>query len=143
MRIVPSMAGRMLSGKLPALPRLGVSIVDVRDLVDLHLKAMTAPEAAGQRFAAASDFLWMTDIARTLREHLGARAAKVPTRGMPDFVVRLLALVDSDLRLLAPNLGLRQEFSSAKAQRLLGWHPRPAARSILDGAESLLREGLV
>lgn len=138
-----AMVAQLLGGKMPALPRFGSSIVDVRDLVDLHLKAMTAPEAAGQRFAAASDFLWMTDIARALREHLGARATKVPTRVLPDAVVRLLALVHSDLRLLVPNLGLRQEFSSAKAQRLLGWHPRPATRSILDGAESLLREGLV
>ena len=134
---------RMLAGKIPALPRIGFAVVDTRDLVDLHIKAMLAPEAAGQRFVAAGDFLWMADMARLLREILGPRAGKVPTRGMPDFVVRLAALFNYEARLIAPNLGRRREFSSAKAGRLLGWDQRPARETVLDCARSVLDTGLI
>jgi dihydroflavonol-4-reductase len=134
---------RMLRGQMPRLPRLGFTMVDVRDLVDLHLKAMTAPEAAGQRFVATSDFLWLADIARLLREHLGPRAAKVSTRMAPDLLVRFGALFDPELRQLVGDLGVRREFSTAKAARLLGWRARPSAEAVLASAEGLVREGLV
>ena len=134
---------RMLDGKLPAIPRIGWPIVDTRDLVDLHIRAMTAPEAAGQRFVAAGDFLWMADIARLLRENLGPRSGRVPTRGLPDFVLRFAALFNDEARLIAPKIGLRREFSSAKAERLLGWRTRPARETVLDCARSVLDGGLV
>jgi dihydroflavonol-4-reductase len=137
------MMARMLRGEFSRLPRLGFSVVDVRDLVDLHLLAMRTPEAAGHRFAGTSDFLWMTDMARVLRERLGARAAKVPTGLAPDFLVRVGALFNPELRQLTGSLGRRNEFSTAKAERMLGWRARPAAESIVDCAESLVREGLV
>jgi dihydroflavonol-4-reductase len=137
------LVARLLSGRISRLPRLGFSLVDVRDLVDLHLRALRAPEAAGERFAASSEFLWMADLARLLRERLGERAAKVPTRPVPDFLVRLAGWFDSEARQLTPNLGQRREFSSAKAERVLGWRARPMADSLVDTAESLLREGLV
>src|SRR5262249_21245840 len=69
--------GRMLAGKLPGVPRIGLEIVDVRDLADVHLRAMTSPAAAGQRFLATGEFMWMRDMARTLRSELGADGAKV------------------------------------------------------------------
>jgi nucleoside-diphosphate-sugar epimerase len=82
---------RLLSGRPPVLPHLGFNIVDVRDLADLHIRAMTSPAAAGERFIASGDFMWQSDIAQTLRSRLGDRATKVPTRGVPDVVVRLFA----------------------------------------------------
>ncbi len=136
------LVSRMLTGRFPALPRIGFNTVDVRDLADLHLRAMEAPGAAGQRFLAVSDFLWMADTARLLREHLGAQGAKVPTRRLPDFVLRLVALFSWDARFMAALLGVRREFSIAKARTLLGWQPRPAAQAVLDCAESLVRQAL-
>ncbi|MCY1031749.1 NAD-dependent epimerase/dehydratase family protein [Corallococcus sp. BB11-1] len=137
------LVARMLKGQLSHLPRMGFSVVDVRDLVDLHLRVMTAPGAAGERFAGSGDFLWMTDMARVLREHLGARAAKVSTKTAPDFLVRFGALFNAEVRQLTPNLGLRRTFSTAKAERLLGWRARPAVEALVASAEGLLREGLV
>jgi nucleoside-diphosphate-sugar epimerase len=129
---------RLLQGRPAGIPRLGFWIVDVRDLADLQIRAMTAPAAAGQRFIAAGDFMWMEDIARTLRSELGDRAAKVPTRRLPDFVVRLLSLFIPLLRTLAPSLGRTNSLTSAKARRVLGFSPRPATTTIVDCAESLL-----
>src|SRR4029453_11109081 len=80
----------MLKGKPGAVPRLGFWVVAVPGLADLHIRAMTAATAAGQRFIAAGGYMWMEDIARTLRTQLGEAAAKAPTRRLPDFVVRML-----------------------------------------------------
>jgi dihydroflavonol-4-reductase len=133
---------RLLKG-LPGTPRIGFSIVDVRDVADMHVRAMTTPAAAGQRFIAAGDFMWMAEIATTLREKLGERARKVPTRGLPDFVLRLLSIFDRDLKVVTPTLGQRRSFSSAKARAQLGWTPRPAVTSVLECAESLIATGAV
>ncbi len=135
--------GRLLSGRVPGLPRLGFSLVDVRDVADLHIRAMTAPEAAGQRFIAANGFAWMADIAQILRENLGDAAAKVPTRKVPDFVLKLVGLVDKELASVTPGLGHRHDYTSAKAQTLLGWKPRPMKEAVLDTARSLIAAGVV
>jgi nucleoside-diphosphate-sugar epimerase len=121
--------GRLLDG-MPDVPRVGLNLVDVRDVADLHLRAMTAPEAAGQRFIAVSEFMWMADVARTL---------DLPARQLPDFLLRAFSLVSKELRPLLPMLGRSCTHSHAKAARVLGWQPRPARTTVLDCAASLRR----
>jgi dihydroflavonol-4-reductase len=133
-RIVARMAG----GKLPGTPRIGLEIVDVRDLADLHLRAMTSPEAAGQRFLGTGEFTWMREMAEALKAGLGADGTKVPTRQLPDFVVRISALFDKSLRPIVSSLGRKNRHSTAKAERVLGWHARPAAETVVACAKSLL-----
>ncbi len=135
---------RLVAGRVPGVPRLGFNIVDVRDVADLHIRAMTAPQAAGQRFIAAGKFAWMGEVAEILRAGLGPDAAKkVPKRQVPDFVVRLMGIVDRDIAGVAPGLGLRHDYSSAKAQSVLGWRPRPMEETVLDCARSLIARGVV
>jgi dihydroflavonol-4-reductase len=134
---------RLVAGRVPGIPRLGFNIVDVRDVADLHIRAMTAPEAAGQRFIAAGQFAWMADMAALLKAQLGAEAAKVPTRKVPDFVLRIAGLFDKDLGSVTGSLGQKHDFSSAKAQDMLGWRPRPMEDTVLDCAKSLVANGLV
>jgi dihydroflavonol-4-reductase len=132
---------RLLNG-MPAIPRLGFTFVDVRDVADLHIRAMTAPEAGGQRFLAVDRFLWMQDLARILRERLGAAAAKVPTRMAPNLMIRAMALFDPSVRSIVPDLGQSPSYSAEKAKRMLGWQPRPIEDSIADTGHSLLERGL-
>ena len=134
---------RMLGGKMPRYPRLGLSISDVRDLADIHIRAMTSPEAAGQRFIAIRDFMWMGEIADELRAKLGDHAGKVPTRQAPDLVLKLAAIFDPSVRNLTPLLGRKNLYTSAKAQRVLGWAPRPGAVSVIDCARSLIERKVV
>ena len=134
---------RMLTGRVPALPRIGFSIVDVRDLADLHVQAMLAPQAAGQRILGVGDFLWMADIAKLLRENLGQKASKVPTRLLPDVVLRFVALFHYEARFMAPMLGKRTQFDVSKAANLFGWRPRPASDVVLECAGDLIRQHLV
>jgi dihydroflavonol-4-reductase len=132
---------RLLDGG-PGVPRLGFSLVDVRDVADLELKAMTAPEAGGERFIAATQFLWMIEIGAVLRERLGEAAAKVPTRTVPNLLVRAMALLDPGIRSVVGGLGKRTELSSEKARRSLGWSPRPIEDTIAETGESLIRHGV-
>jgi dihydroflavonol-4-reductase len=132
---------RLLNG-LPATPRLGFTFVDVRDVADLHIRAMTAPQAGGERFLAVDRFLWMQDVGRILRERLGTAAAKVPTRVAPDFLIRVMALLDPSVRSILPDLGESPIYTAQKAKTTLGWQPRPIEDSIADTARSLLERGL-
>ncbi|MET9101762.1 NAD-dependent epimerase/dehydratase family protein [Streptomyces antibioticus] len=135
---------RMLSGRMAGVPRIGLEVVDVRDLVDVHLRTMTSPAAAGQRFLATGEFVWMADMARILRDGLGPRGGRVSTRRIPDFAVRLAArFTDPSLRDITPALGRRNRHSTEKARTVLGWRPRPAREAILDCAESLIAHGAV
>ncbi|MBC7505540.1 MAG: aldehyde reductase, partial [Sandarakinorhabdus sp.] len=133
----------LLDGALPGLPRLGFPIVDVRDLADLHIRAMTAPGMHGERFLGSGEFLWMKDIAEILKYRLGAQAKKVPTRRLPDFLLKVSALFDPTVRMVVPELGRRRQCDARHAEQVLGWKTRPAAESIVDCAQSLLAAGLV
>lgn len=136
------MVARLLRG-MPGTPRLGFSIVDVRDVADLHIRAMTSPAAGGERFIAVARFLWMAEVAAVLRERLGDAASKVPARTVPNLVVKAMALFDPRIRSITGDLGKKVEMSSEKAQTLLGWSPRPVEETIVDCAKSLINEGIV
>lgn len=135
---------RMMDGALPGLPRLCFGVVDVRDVVDLHLRAMTSPAAKGERFlAVAGDFMWIVEIANVLKDRLGDLAKRVPTRELPNFLVRLASLRDSAVKQIIPELGIAKNATNEKARRVLGWTPRSKEDSIVATAESLLRLGLL
>jgi nucleoside-diphosphate-sugar epimerase len=135
---------RLLDHGMPGIPRLSFGLVDVRDVADLHLRAMTNPAAAGERFLAiAGDYMTIEEIAQVLGARMGAGAARVPTRVLPNWMVRLASLFDSSLRGVVPELGKTKRASNEKARRLLGWAPRSNEESILATAESLVRLGLL
>jgi nucleoside-diphosphate-sugar epimerase len=133
---------RLMKGSMPALPRLGFSLVDVRDVAELELLAMTSPEAGGKRFIAADQFLWMAEIGEVLRDRLGDEANKVPTRVAPNLLIKAVGIFDSSVRSFTGDLGKRTEFSSRRA-RDLGWAPRPVEDSIVESARALQEHGVL
>jgi len=134
---------RLLKG-MPGCPRLYFGVVDVRDVADLHLRAMTHPAARGERFIATSgDVMSMLAIATILRERLGDAARKVPTRELPSWLVRVAARFDRTLKTVVPLLDSTRRATSAKAERLLEWRPRSPEDAIMATAESLIKFGIV
>jgi len=135
---------RLMDGAMPGCPKLYFGVVDVRDVADLHLRAMTNPAAKGERFlAVAGDFMSMQEIAKVLKTGMGAAAKRVPTRQLPNFLVRVASLRDPAVKQIVPELGKRKNATHEKARRLLGWTPRSNEESILATAESLVRLGLL
>jgi len=134
----------ILERALPGLPRISFGAVDVRDVADMHLRAMTHPNANGERFLAVSgNFLSMREIALILKRNLGEKAAKAPTAELPDWFLRLASLVDRRVRGVLPELGKQKNATSAKACQVLGWQPRTVEESVVATADSLLALGLV
>ncbi len=135
---------RLMDGSMPAIPRIVSGIVDVRDVADLHLRAMTHPAAQGERFLAVTgNFMTGQEIAQVLKARMGKAGSRIPTRVLPDWVVRLAALVDSSIAQLVPELGKVKNASNEKARRVLGWEPRSREDALVATAESLLRLGLL
>jgi nucleoside-diphosphate-sugar epimerase len=131
---------RLIDGGIPACPRLYLGIVDVRDVADLHVRAMTHPAAKGERFLAVEGGnMSILDIAKTLRSRLGAAAKKVPRLQLPDWLVRMAAKRDPALKQIVPELGKVKDATGEKAKRMLGWAPRSKEDAIVASAESLLR----
>jgi nucleoside-diphosphate-sugar epimerase len=135
---------RLMDGAMPGCPRLCFGVVDVRDVADLHLRAMTAPAAKGERFlAVAGDFMSVLDIGQVLKRQMGAAAKRVPTRVLPNFVVRIASILDPAVKQIVPELGKFKNATNEKARRVLGWTPRSNEEAIVASAESLLRLGLL
>ena len=134
---------KLIDGSLPGLPRFGWPLVDVRDIADLHIRAMRAPAAAGQRFIGAASFYWMADIAKVLRERLPEVARKVPRRQLPNWLVRLSSRFDPVVRERLFELDKERPVSADKARRELGWSPRENDQAIVDTGKSLIDQGIV
>ncbi|MBJ7338540.1 aldehyde reductase [Mycolicibacterium sp.] len=134
----------LLNGSPPVLPNASFALVDVRDVADLHVMALTSPLAVGQRFLAAADQpVTLPEIAEILRSRLGAAGRRVPRRTAPDWAIRAVARVVPSLQELSGLLGEPKRIDASKATEVLGWQPRSVADTLLDTAESLLDGGFV
>jgi len=136
---------RFLAGEIPAIPDIGISVVDVRDVASLHVLALEAdPETIrNERFAASERFMWMADIAAILRERLGDQARKVPRRRMPTPLLKLMAMFSRDIRQLSGEVGKIKRTSGEHAKQKLGWTTHSAEQTVVDTAESLIARGIV
>jgi nucleoside-diphosphate-sugar epimerase len=135
---------RMIDGGMPGCPRLYFGVVDVRDVADLHIRAMTDPAAKGERFlAVAGDFMSLLDIANVLRSRMGRAARRVPTKELPNWMVRIAAIRSPAVKSILPELGKKKNGTGGKARRVLGWTPRSNEECIVATAESLVRLGLL
>jgi nucleoside-diphosphate-sugar epimerase len=135
---------RLLTGTVPGSPKLNFGVVDVRDIADLHLRAMVQPAAKGERFlGVAGDFMSIHAMAMVLKTRMGEAGRKVPARELPNWLVRIAALRDPAVKQILPELGKLKNGTNEKARRLLGWAPRSNEEAIVATAESLLRLGLL
>lgn len=134
---------QLLEGKVPMCPDIGFGIIDVRDVADLHYRALTAPVIHDERYVCSGPFLKMIDVANILNAKLGDKAKKVPTRQMPDWLLKLFALARPELRQLVAELGNVRGGDSSHAIQTLGWTMRTPEQAILATAHSLIERGIV
>ena len=132
-----------LKGKYPGAPRMSIAVVDVRDVARMHRLALETRAPSGGRYLGSAGTLWMIDIARALRQHLGDSARKVPTRELPDWAVRLAALYDPGARLAVPELGKLVPVDTSRTRRELGMEFIPADEAVAAMGRSLIELKLV
>jgi nucleoside-diphosphate-sugar epimerase len=133
---------RLLTRDMPAAPKMGFALVDVRDVATAHRLALQTPAAAGNRYILAGEHMWMRDIAAVLAEEFNPLGYRVPTGSLPTWLLRVMALFDSSIRPALDFVGRREQVSADKARRELGWTMRPVRDTILDTARSLIELGL-
>ena len=134
---------KLMTGAFPGIPDFDFPIVDVRDVADLHVAALRAPDAAGERFLCVGGNMTMHEMASVLRAHMPERANKLPRRSLPHWMVRAASLFDPVTRAVIFDLGIRRVCDTSKARRLLGFAPRPLADTVRDTADSLVAQGIV
>lgn len=134
---------KLLEGAFPGTPKIGFPITDVRDVAQLHILAMTHPKAAGERFIAANGFMWMQEIAQVLKQEVPEHAQKVPLKNLPNWLMRILANFDKEVKSVAFELNRYRQAEGTKAINTLGWQPRSNAEAIVDCARSLIHYGAV
>lgn len=134
---------QLLEGKVPMCPDIGFGIIDVRDVADLHYRALTTPGLRDERYVCSGPFLKMIDVAGILTANLGDAGKKVPTRKMPDWLLKLFARVRPELKQLVAELGNVRGGDSRHAMQTLGWTMRTPDEAILATAHSLIERGIV
>lgn len=132
---------RLLKGRDPFLPRIGMTLVDVRDVATAHLAALDRPQTIGQRLFLHEGFLWATEVAALLRE--ACPQSRVARRQAPDLLFRALGLVDAKIAAILPNLGVKPKASNATALRLLDMKLRPAPQAVKDTGRALWQNGWI
>ncbi len=134
---------QLLSGEMARLPSLSFGIVDVRDVADLHLLAMTHSAAKGERFLSTAGIMSIMEGAQTLKAHMGEAGSRISTKPLPDWLVRIAAPFSPAAAQIVHDLGKKRSASSEKAKRLLGWTPRSKEDAIIATAQSLVQLGLL
>lgn len=134
----------MMEGKMAACPQLYFGVVDVRDVADLHIKAMLADEAKGKRFLALcdGDAVSLKNVADIARRSQPASAARLPKWELPNTAVKFIALFNSQLASVKAEVGVIKKVDNSRA-KTLGWKPRTVEECISDTAASLVKQGIV
>lgn len=133
----------IMRAEVPGLPRILIPLVDVRDLVDILEKAMTVPGADGKRFICHAAEVPMPELAEILHSHFTSRGYRIPTRVLPDILIRFIALFNPKVKAVASILNWNYRLSTDRVRSVFGWQPRPYQQTIVDMAESLIEHGLV
>ncbi len=130
---------KLLAGEVPACPAIGFACIDVRDVADAHLGAMTMPVAAGRRYLLIESYAWMLDISKILY----AAGYKTPTKKLPNFAVHIMAMFDKTVRMIKRGLGKKENVSNERLRTELGIEPRSLEEMTLSMAESMVEFGVV
>jgi dihydroflavonol-4-reductase len=131
---------RILEAKDPMLPNFGFPVVDVRDVARMHVAALERTDAVGKRFLGGDEFLWFPQMAQILKSAFPDR--RIVTRRAPNFVIRMLALVDAEVRTIVPNLDQRTDVTAERARRDLGVTFRPAADAVVSAGRFVIENKL-
>ena len=138
------MMKRVMDGSMKAIPNITMGIVDVRDVADLHIRAMTNEAAKGQRFLAiAGEIMSLPEIAMLFKNRLGEFGKKISTKKLSDWQVKIATLFNPIAKNIAPMLSRYRDASNEKAVKQLRWHPRSNEEALMATAESLIKYGYV
>ncbi len=128
---------------MPACPRIGFPVVDVRDVASAHIAAMTAPQAAGRRYICTLPQVWFTEVGKILDARFGPEGWNIPTGQLPDWVLRVMSIFNPMLRTVTPALGVERRYDNSRIRAELNWTAHKVPEMVIASAESLIEHGVV
>lgn len=131
---------KLLDGSTPMTPKFGINLVDVKDVADMHIEAMLNKSASGKRFLLSSETMWFSEVSKILRDN---DFKKAPKYTAPNFLIRVLALFDKELKIVLFYLGFKNILKTNNAINILNWKPRKVKKSIIETAKQLYELGIV
>jgi dihydroflavonol-4-reductase len=134
---------KLMAKELPGTAKIGFSWVDVRDVAAAHTAAMTAPGAAGQRFCCAIEFGWIDEVGEILAKRFGPEGWRIPTRKLPNFIVRIVAMFDPTVKTVVSDLGRVRNVSNDRIRRVLNWQPHSLEEMVVSMGETMIQQGIV
>lgn len=136
---------KMIDGSIPMAPNMGICVTDVRDVGKTHVMAIeaSADKVRGERFPTSEKFMWIREMADTVRERVPEHAGKTPRRPMPDWMVSLLALFMPEMKQIKPELGNVRDVSGKHTEQILGFKFITAEQTLEDTVRSLVERGIV
>lgn len=134
---------RLLQREMPAIPKVGFCIVDVRDVAQAHIQAMTRPDCAGHRHIVVTHPVWIKDMALVLKEEFESQGYNVPTAELPNFMIKIASLFDRELKTISPGLGNQARFDSSRMKNVLGIPGREIKSTLLDMAYAMIEAGFI
>jgi dihydroflavonol-4-reductase len=134
---------KLMAKELPGTAKVGFSWVDVRDVAAAHTAAMTAPGAAGQRFCCAIEFGWIDEVGEILAKRFDPEGWRIPTRKLPNFIVRIVAMFDPTVKTVVSDLGRVRNVSNDQIRRVLNWQPHSLEEMVVSMGETMIEHGIV
>jgi dihydroflavonol-4-reductase len=134
---------RIIAGALPMIPDLRLPSVNVQDIAEARIAAMTSETASGNRTIVATDPFSLIDVAAVLRERLPEASGKMPTRAMPTWLTWVASVFEPQLRDNRWLIGSTQRFEHEPAEALLGHPLRSIPDTIEETGRSLAERGLI
>ncbi|MXP32124.1 NAD-dependent epimerase/dehydratase family protein [Parerythrobacter jejuensis] len=139
------MVKQMCDGSIPALPNMGISVCDVRDVAEAHVRAIEAPAdtVCEERFPTATKFMWMSEMGEVLRSRAPELSGKVATRKMPDIIVKMLAPFVPAMKQVKGELNNIRDVSGKHTEEVLGFTFIEPEQTLEDTLRSLVERGIV
>ena len=130
---------KLISGSMPACPKIHMGYIDVRDVAKAHIFSMTEEKTNGERIIVSENEMFFAEVGKTLNE---AGFKKSPTKEMPNFLVKIMSLFVGELKTLLSALNRKGDIDKTKAKSFFNWDYISTEQSVTETAQQLQDMGL-
>ena len=134
---------QFMKGKFPGAPKFAVLISDVKDIAKAHVACIGNNKVGGRRLIVGKDVKRLVELSQLIAEAMPEYKKKLPTKELPNLVVKLISYIDSSAKTMIPDLGIMMQTDTSYAEEILGFKFKPAKGCISENAKSVVRLGLV
>ena len=130
---------KLISGSMPACPKIHMGYIDVRDVAKAHIFSMTEEKTNGERIIVSENEMYFAEVGKTLNE---AGFKKSPTKELPNFLVKIMSFFVGELKTLLSALDRKGDIDKTKAERFFNWEYISTEQSVTETAQQLQEMGL-